>query len=267
LATKDFYSILGVARNVSQEDIKKAYRGLAKEWHPDLHQGKETLEDAEERFKEISEAYSVLSDPEKRRNYDLSGSPEGRSPFGFRATGNPFDIIFQSMMAQQRRPQNAVLRGQTVQLSLGLNLAEAIFGTVSELNYQVLSICESCKGEGGLDFEQCVICRGSGMQTQQHQNMFMQTVCGACGGRGGAPKNPCTTCNKQGVVPSNKTVKVSVPAGARHGSRLSFGGQGGAGFNGGPAGDLLLEIQVSYPDPSKYSQEEAESLKTLLSKT
>jgi len=263
---QDFYNILGVARDASEADIKKAYRSLAKEWHPDVHHEKETQVAAEEKFKEISEAYSVLSDPEKKQNYDLTGSPNARSPFGFRATGTPFDIIFNTFMQHQQRPQNPIMRGQTVQLAIELTLSDVLFGAERGLEYEVLSMCTGCSGAGGTDREDCSTCHGSGMRVQQQQNMIMQTTCESCKGQGGVYKTRCVPCSGQGVVTSNKRVTVSIPQGIHNGTELRLAEQGGAGFNGGPPGDLILRANVRYPDLSKLTKEEAESLRTLLSK-
>lgn len=261
----DFYSILGVPREASEADIKKAYRQLAKTWHPDKHQGKDTLHEAEEKFKKVAEAYAVLSDPEKRSNYDATGNPDGRSPFGFRATGTPFDIIFENFVHQQRRAP-AAMRGQTINFQLDLSLLESLFGAEKALNYTVRSICSPCSGDGGKDFSSCSACNGTGFMSQQNGNMFIRQTCEVCIGKGKTVKTPCTDCNGFGVISLEKTVTVNIPPKVPHKAQLKLPGQGGAGFNGGPPGDLILLINVIYPDISKYTEEEIDSLKSILVK-
>lgn len=260
---KDYYQILGVPRDADEKSIKKAYRALAHEWHPDKNP--DNLEEAEERFKEISEAYSVLSDPEKKRNYDYTGSPEG-SMGGFKTTGTPFDIFFGGRNPFQRPPGTPrPSRGQSLQIPLDVALKTAIFGGTHELEYSVNSGCGTCNARGGTEFELCSQCKGSGSVSQQRPGVYIQTTCSNCQGRGEKIKTACVDCSGRGIIHEEKKISLVIPAGIRHGNTLRLQGQGGAGLNGGPRGDILVVVNLVYPDLDKLDEEERSTLERLLS--
>lgn len=262
---KDYYRILAVERDASEEDIKRAYRKAALEYHPDRNPGNS---EAEEKFKEVSEAYSVLSDKEKKQNYDTTGSPQGTG-FDFQTTGDLFDILGRMHGAgmrpggpQQPRP----MKGQNIQENVEISLKEALFGTERSLSYYVTSACETCNGEGATEFETCSVCKGQGGITQQQANMYMRQTCGTCRGQGRTPKKACVDCAGKGLQKESKNFTVTVPKDIRHGVSLRLAGQGGRGFNGGPHGDVILVIKVIYPDTNALSKEERGQLGQLLSK-
>ncbi len=259
---KDYYEILGVDKEAAQEDIKSAYHQAALKWHPDRNPDKP---DAEEKFKEISEAYSVLSDLDKKRNYDATGSPQG-SVFGYRTAGDPFDI-FRSMSGMNFGPRHLrPMKGQNVQQTVEISLKDAMFGIEVPLAYSVTSICANCKGEGATEFETCAACNGQGGVTQRQGNMIMHQVCGSCAGEGKKPKTLCDSCNGKGLQMQNKQMKVDIPTGIAHGTVLRLVGQGGLGFRGGPPGDVLIRVKVKYPDINVLSEKERGQLEELLSK-
>lgn len=264
---KDYYSILEVSREASEVEIKKAYRRLAQEWHPDKNP--DNIEESEAKFKEISEAYSILSDPEKRKNYDNTGDPERSSPGGFRTTGFPFDIFDEGgpfgFSARRSKPQqDRPMKGPSAQLGLSLNLYEAIFGAEKPIEFSVASACESCDGKGGKEFEVCGNCQGSGYVTQQHPQVLIRTNCPKCIGKGKSVKTPCNDCKGNSIVERTRRMSVFVPGGIRHGNTLRVEGKGGAGMNGGPPGDVLLDIRIDYPESENFTEEEKETLKNLL---
>jgi molecular chaperone DnaJ len=256
---KDYYQILDVDRDADPDALKKAYRALAQEHHPDKNP--DNTEEAEEKFKEISEAYSVLSDPDRKRSYDMTGSA-GPQSGGFRTTGDPFDI-FRQHMHQQRQP-NPPMKGQSIQVPLELKLDDAIFGAEMSLEYHLQSACAACAGRGGTEFETCPDCKGSCFHSSQQGNMFVQQGCGRCQAQGQVVKTPCTPCKGRGIVPETKGINLAVPPGIMHGNTLRLQGQGGAGFNGGPPGDVMVVIQFKLPDVSNMGDEDKEKLKELL---
>jgi molecular chaperone DnaJ len=263
---KDYYGVLGVSREANADEIKKAYRSLAQEWHPDKHHAEEEQEEAEEKFKEISEAYSVLSDEEQRRSYDATGSPQG-SPFNFSTTGDPFDIMGRFGFNVHRPPPQPVARkGQSIKMRIQVSLIDSLFGVSIPVEYKTVSGCSNCKGHGGTDFEVCDGCNGRGVKVQRRPGMFMQQTCEVCGGQGKSIKTVCSQCNGQTYVEEEKTLGVVIPGGISNGTTLRIAGKGGEGFNGGPCGDVFIEVQVQNPDLSKLSDEEKEILKELLSK-
>jgi molecular chaperone DnaJ len=264
--TKDYYGILEVSRDANEEEIKKAYRSLAQEWHPDKHPEEEDQKKAEEKFKEISEAYSVLADKEKRGNYDATGSPDG-TPFNFSTTGDPFDIASRFGFNIHRTPPQPIARkGQNVRVMVRVSLAEALFGVNVPIKYQTVSACSVCKGHGGVDFEVCTACNGRGVRVQQRPGMIMQQTCGECRGQGKRIKTVCSQCNGHTYVEEEKTLGVFVPAGINNGATLRVAEKGGAGFSGGPPGDVFIEVQVQNPDLSGLSDDEQVALRELLSK-
>ena len=265
---KDYYEILKVPRDVSKDQLKTAYRKLAHQWHPDTHQqDSKEQEGAAEKFKEISEAYSVLSDPEKKANYDLTGDPNRENIHGFQTRGDPLDIL--SRFGIFRKPGHVEprpMKGQTIQGPLEISLKETLFGGERTFSYNTNSACGECHGEGGTEFITCSQCKGSGMHVQQQGNMVMQITCGGCRGQGKSLKTTCPVCNGQRMVTESKTLNVKIPQGIKHGNSLRIAGKGGRGFNGGPAGDIILVVQVQYPDLAQLNEEEKSQLEKLLSK-
>jgi len=262
---KDYYEILGVDKEAAPEDIKSAYRQAALQWHPDRNPDNP---DAEEKFKEISEAYSVLSDVDKKRSYDATGSPQG-SPFGYKTAGDPFDIFrnmggMGGMHFGPQRPRP--MKGQSIKESIEIRLKDALFGVEIPISYRVTSACEPCKGEGATEFETCDTCKGQGGATQRQGNMVMHQLCGACAGEGKKPKSLCEPCGGRGLLQQHKEMTIGVPAGTVNGTVLRLAGQGGLGFRGGPPGDVLIQVLVKYPDVNSLSEEERKQLEQLLTK-
>lgn len=260
--TKDYYQVLGVERDADQDALKKAYRALAQEHHPDKNP--DSTEAAEEKFKEISEAYSVLSDPDRKRAYDMTGSPHGAAPGGFHTTGDPFDIFRQH--AYRPRDPNPPMKGQSIKVPLEITVADALFGAEMSLEYHLQSGCSACQGRGGTEFEMCEGCQGRGFQQTQQGGMFIQQGCDQCQAQGQSIKTPCVPCQGRGVVPEKKGINLVVPAGIQHGNSMRLAGQGGAGFNGGPPGDVIVVVQLNYPNMDQLSEDEKSKLKELLSR-
>ena len=261
---RDYYEVLGVSKGASQDEIKKAYRKLAKANHPDLNPGDAA---AEARFKEINEAYEVLSDSAKRARYDQFGfagvDPSyggGGGGFGGGFSGD-FDFgdlgdIFGSFFGGgfgggSARNRNGPQRGESLRMGLTITFEEAAFGCEKEVSLDRVEQCETCGGSGaapGTSLETCSNCGGSGTVQQRRQTpmgVFATTsACPRCGGRGKIISSPCSSCNGSGQTRKRKTVKVSIPAGIDNGQIVSLRGQGNAGKNGGPAGDLQIVITV-----------------------
>ena len=263
---RDYYEVLGVQKGATEEEIKKAYKKMARKYHPDLNPGDK---DAEEKFKEVNEAYEVLSDSEKKARYDQFGfagvDPNfgaGAGGWGGGAGGAGFDFgdlgdIFGSFFGggfgggQARRNPNAPQRGESIRMNLTISFEEAAFGCEKELELDRYESCETCRGSGaapGTTPETCPDCGGSGVvQTRRQTPMgvFASTApCSRCGGRGKIIKEPCKDCRGSGMVRRRRKIQASVPAGIDNGQTISIRGQGHAGKNGGPAGDLLVTITV-----------------------
>ncbi len=250
---RDYYEVLGVARSASADEIKKAYRRLARQYHPDLN--KEP--DAETRFKEINEAYEVLSDSDKRAMYDrfghqAVGGAGGYDPFGGFGTGDIFSTIFDAFMNQGGRTAGtgpSALRGADLRYHLQIDFEEAIFGTEKEISFQRADMCGTCKGNGaepGTDLVRCTKCNGQGeIRTRAPIfNMLTVVTCDQCGGTGKTVAIPCHTCKGEGRTRTNRTVKVTVPPGVDNGLQLRLRGEGESGLRGGQPGDLLVAISV-----------------------
>jgi len=252
-APRDYYDLLGVRRNATPEEIKRAYRKLARELHPDVNPDPA----AQERFKEVTAAYEVLSDPEKRRIVDLGGDPLSQSgagagsPFtGFGGFGDVFEAFFGAGTGGAGRGRRSRVRpGSDALLQLSLSLEEAAFGVRREVNVETAVVCSTCSGSGcapGTSPRTCAACGGSG-EIQSVQRSFLGQVmttraCSACAGTGQQIRSPCPTCRAEGRVRTRRTIAVEVPAGIEDGMRIRLAGQGEVGPGGGPAGDLYIEI-------------------------
>lgn len=260
---RDYYQVLGVDKNADAATIKKAYYKLAKQYHPDANPGDKV---AEEKFKEVNEAYEVLSDADKRAKYDQFGhaafdpSMGGGSGFGgfssegfgdFGDLGDLFGGIFGSAFGGGRRTRNGPVRGEDIGLSLSVSFEEAAFGVKKDVSYNRVCRCRECSGSGaakGTSAETCSVCHGTG-QVRRVQRMggmsFQSTaVCDACHGTGKIIKEPCQKCRGSGQVRETKRLTVSIPAGIANGERIALRGQGNEGKNGGPAGDLIILVNV-----------------------
>ena len=260
---RDYYEVLGVQKGASEEEIKKAYKKMARKYHPDLNPGDK---DAEETFKEVNEAYEVLSDSETKArsaqfgfagvdpNFGAGGGGYGGGAgFDFGDLGDIFGSFFGGGFGggQTRRNPNAPQRGESIRMNLTISFEEAAFGCEKELELDRYESCETCHGSGaapGTSPETCPDCGGSGVvQTRRQTPMgvFASTApCSRCGGRGKIIKEPCKDCRGSGMVRRRRKIQASVPAGIDNGQTISIRGQGHAGKNGGPAGDLLVTITV-----------------------
>lgn len=243
VSKRDYYEVLGVARDATPEEIKKAYRRLALELHPDRNLGSK---EAEERFKELNEAYEVLSDPEKREAYDRYGSADLRGfrdiDFGF---GSIFDDLFEGFFGGRR--WTAAERGSDLLYRLDISLEEAAFGTEKEIVVPRLETCSSCRGTGaraGTSRSPCRICRGTGQIRYSRGFLSVSQTCSACQGEGFVIENPCRECRGTGRAKVERTFFVRVPPGVKTGTRLKMAGSGESGFRGGTSGDLYVEINV-----------------------
>jgi molecular chaperone DnaJ len=259
---RDYYQVLEINRSASADDVRRAYRRLARQYHPDLNPAPE----AEERFKEINEAYEVLSDDQRRASYDrfghaAAGFPGGyggaADPFGFGGAGSPFADIFETFFGAAgttRRPRTPS-RGADVQVVINISFEEAVFGAEKDVEITRLEVCEDCEGSRMRDGQSppvCSVCNGSGQIRRAQQTILGQfmttTPCHACGGEGVAITDPCPTCRGRGRVPQARTVTVTVPAGIDDNASLRLTGQGEASPDGGLAGNAYVRIAVA-PHP------------------
>ncbi len=249
----DLYDVLGVGRDASADEIKRAYRRLARELHPDVNPDPAV----QERFKEITAAYEVLSDPAKRERYDLGGDPFGSGGFGAAGAGFAFGDIMDAFFggAQTRGPRSRRRRGQDALIRIEIELAEAAFGSTRTLQVDTAVGCPSCEGAGtapGTEPTTCDTCHGRG-DVQHVQRSFLGQVmtsrpCPQCGGFGTVIRNPCPECAGDGRVRTRRSLEVRVPAGVDTGTRIQLTGEGEVGPGGGPPGDLYVEV-VERPHP------------------
>ncbi|MFL6060503.1 MAG: molecular chaperone DnaJ [Marmoricola sp.] len=254
----DPYATLGVDRDADAETLKKAYRKLARQYHPDVN----SEPGAQEKFKEVSAAYEILSDPEKRRMYDLGGDPFGGAGAGGFGQGAGFsftdimDAFFGGQQGASRGPRSRQRRGQDALVRLDLQLAEAAFGTTRELKVDTAVVCTTCHGSGAAEGSHpvtCETCHGRG-EVQHVQRSFLGEVrtlrpCAACRGYGEIIPDPCRDCAGDGRLRSRRAITVKIPPGVDTGTRVQLSGEGEVGPGGGPAGDLYVEVQVA-PHPT-----------------
>ena len=258
------YEALGVTREATPDEIKKAYRKLARELHPDVNPGA----DASERFKSVTHAYDVLSDPQQRQQYDLgpqAGFGGGQNFGGF---GDIFETFFGGASGGRSGPRSRRERGQDALIRVEVELAEIVFGTQRDLEVDTAVLCHTCQGScaaPGTSAVTCDICKGSGNIQRAVRsllgNVMTSSPCGTCRGYGTIIPNPCPTCQGQGRVRARRTISVDIPAGVDTGLRLQMPSQGEVGPAGGPQGDLYLEIKVKHHDV--YSRNGDDLLATL----
>lgn len=261
MSKRDYYEVLGVSRDASTEDIKKAYRRLARQYHPDANSGDE---EAEARFKEIKEAYDVLSDPQRRARYDRFGHEEGAAQ-GFGGFGgfddvsdfasgfeDIFDLFFGGgFSGRKRRERSGPRRGNDLRYEMEITLEDAVRGKETTINIPRAETCSDCDGsgaQGGSGSERCTACGGTGQQQNVRNTAYGRFVsiqtCTACGGKGHIIKERCTSCRGEGKIVREKNIEVKIPAGVDDGAKLRVPGEGEGGERGGPPGDLYVIIRV-----------------------
>ncbi|MFA5696467.1 MAG: molecular chaperone DnaJ [Bacilli bacterium] len=258
MAKKDYYESLGLKRDASEAEIKSSFRKLAKEYHPDVNKSP----DAEKKFKEIQEAYAVLSDESKRKQYDQFGhnafdGSQGGAGFsgagGFDFSGFDFGDVFSDMFGSSfgfgGSSRTRKTKGRDLQFQMELSFEEAVFGTEQTININVETECSECNGIGGSGEETCSTCHGSGTVTSEQRSLFgsflTKTTCPHCQGRGVIYKITCSKCKGRGIVKENKEIIIKVPAGVDEESQLRLVGKGEAGTNRGPAGDIYVTFSIT----------------------
>jgi molecular chaperone DnaJ len=279
MAKRDYYDVLGVAKNASEEEIKKAYRKLAMKHHPDRNQGEASekgAKAAEEKFKEAKEAYEMLSDPQKRAAYDrfghagvdpnaaggFGGFGRGGGAEGFGGFADAFGDIFGDIFgaAGARGGRNAVYRGADLRYSMEITLEQAANGFATEIRVPSWDTCETCEGSGakpGTKAKTCDTCGGAGTVRMTQGFFSIQQTCPTCHGSGKVIPDPCASCGGAGRVKKNKVLEVSIPAGIDEGQRIRLTGKGEPGMNGGPSGDLYVEIHIK---PHEVFQRDGDDL-------
>ncbi|HWT33955.1 MAG TPA: molecular chaperone DnaJ [Microbacterium sp.] len=266
MADQDHYQVLGVSREATSEEIKKAYRRLARELHPDVNPG----EEAAERFKQVTHAYDVLSDPQQRERYDMGGdNPFGGGAAGFGGFGDIFETFFGAGGGvRTARPRSRRERGQDALVRVTLQLADVVFGVHRDLEVDTAVLCETCEGsccQPGTAPVTCDICQGTGHVQRTVRSLLGNVVtsapCGSCQGYGTTIPYPCAECHGQGRVRARRTVGVDIPAGVETGLRLQMPGSGEVGPAGGPNGDLYIEVNVASHEV--FSREGDDLLATL----
>lgn len=256
MTQRDYYEVLGVPKNASNDDLKSAFRRLARQYHPDVN----SEPDAEERFKEINEAYAVLSDAERRAAYDRYGHAGVRGPGGatdFTVDFSDFADIFGDLFGfggfgrTSRRTRNAPRRGADLQYRLELNFEEAVFGVEKEIEITRDEVCATCQGSGaepGTSPVRCATCNGNGEVRQVRQtilgSMVQVSTCPTCSGSGETIASPCHTCQGRGLERRTRKKMVNIPAGVDNGTQIRLAGEGQPGVNGGPNGSLYIAVQV-----------------------
>jgi molecular chaperone DnaJ len=271
MANKDYYSILGIDKSATQDEIRSAFRKLAIKYHPDKNQGDKA---AEEKFKEINEAYQILSDPQKKSNYDqfgtseFDGGPQGSGGFGgfggfdsdFGGFGDIFDSIFGGAGRGSRSRRTQAEPGADIEYNLNLTFEEAVFGCEKEISINRNEKCETCNGTGakkGTSPKTCDKCGGTGQIRVQRAtplgNMSTISTCDKCRGTGKIIEQPCETCHGTGKERKHRKIKVNVPAGVDSGNVIPLRGQGEHGTNGGPSGDLYINIRAAVHPKFKRS--------------
>lgn len=253
MSKRDYYEVLGVAKGASKDEIKKAYRKLSKQYHPDINKA----EDAAEKFKEIKEAYEVLSDDQKRAHYDQFGHTDPNQGFGgadFGGGFGGFEDIFNTFFGgggARRRDPNAPRQGADLQYTMTLSFEEAVFGKETDIHIPREEECETCHGSGakpGTHPETCQHCHGSGQINVEQNTPFGRIVnrrtCHQCNGTGKQIKHKCSTCGGTGKIKKRRKIHVKIPAGIDDGQQLRVSGQGEPGINGGPPGDLYVVFHV-----------------------
>lgn len=272
MAKRDYYEVLGVSKGASEDEIKKAYRKIAMANHPDTHPNDK---EAEERFKEASEAYEVLSDQKKRSAYDQFGfagvDGMGGGAGGYQNVyrdfsdifgGSSFEDLFGSffgggMGGRSSRRGYEAQRGQSLRYDLTIDFKEALFGCKKEISFSHDVACSSCSGTGGSGKKTCPTCNGSGQVVSGSGFFHVAQTCRTCKGKGFVVENPCAECHGSGVTRKNEKLSVTIPAGSDNGTGLTLRGMGDAGENGGPAGDLVLYISVR---PDKYFRRDGDDV-------
>lgn len=263
MANRDYYEVLGLTKGASDDEIKKAFRKLAIQYHPDKNQGNA---EAEEKFKEINEAYQVLSDPDKKANYDRFGTADFNGGGGFQGGFDFNDMggfgdIFESFFGgggfggQRSRRRTGPEKGSDIEVSLNLTFEEAVFGAEKEIVINRSEKCETCSGTGsktGAAPSTCTKCNGAGQVRVQRNTplgSFMSVnTCDKCGGKGTIVEDPCPNCKGTAKERKQRKIKINIPAGVDHGNIVPLRGQGEHGNNGGPAGDLYVHLRVADSD-------------------
>jgi molecular chaperone DnaJ len=267
MAKQDYYELLGVSRGASADDLKKAYRKLAMQFHPDRNPGDKK---SEQRFKDACEAYEVLKDEQKRAAYDRFGHAAFEGPGGTRGAGGDgnfgagfadiFEEMFGDFMGGRRQGAGANLRGNDLRYNLEITLEDVFKGKQNQLRVSTLATCEVCKGNGaeaGSRPINCPTCHGSGQVRAQQGFFTLERTCPACHGAGRVIENPCRACGGQGRVQKEKTLSVSIPAGVEDGTRIRLAGEGEAGLRGGGPGDLYIFLGVK---PHRLFQREGANI-------
>lgn len=253
---RDYYEVLGVSKNASQDEIKSAFRKLAKQYHPDVNKAP----DAAEKFKEAQEAYAVLSDESKRKQYDQFGhaafSQGAGGAQGYDFSGFDFSDIFGDLFGNAgfdffgggRSSRARATKGKDRLININLTFEEAVFGCKKSLTIDSTEMCEECNGKGGKGEKTCSSCHGSGTVTSEQHTLFgtfmSKTTCSRCGGSGYEYESTCSSCRESGIKKVKKELEVKIPAGVDTGNQLRLAGKGEAGANGGPNGDIYLEFNV-----------------------
>lgn len=248
MSGKDYYSVLGVGKSASEDEIKKAYRKIAMKYHPDRNKEK----DAEEKFKEATKAYEVLSSAEKRQHYDTYGTADDASGMGggFQGGFGGFDDIFSqffgngSMGSSAKRQRSQPVDGADLQFSLGITLEESHNGATKKVSFNGNVACKKCNGIGGSGVKQCHACKGAGVVRTQRGFFITESTCHVCKGGGQVISNPCGDCHGEGRTITNRTIEVKIAQGIKDGQKIFLQSQGDAGYRGGKNGDLYILVNI-----------------------